>query len=469
MSRISLAVIMVAACLAAPLGWADEVVWKELELEASKRYEQRDYDRALLAADEALRVARSSLGPKDPRVAETHELLADIYLAQANFGKAEESCLGALEIRQQPGSDEAATEKSLDQLAALYMLQSRYAQAEPLYERLLEIRQAHLGSNHPIVAETLVMLANAQIHQKRYPQAKPLQEVAIKHLKAALGPNNPVIANTEVMLAKSYAAESQYPEAESLYRDAVAIREQAHGSAHPIVAQTLRELVDLYVRDGQVGRAVGLQQRLLAIREKSLGPKHAAVSEVLASLAELYTLQGDTERAQEATDRAIKIEQSSMGEGHPYIERTNMKLAHVYEMQGKTEKAEELVPPPKVASKAFKVKEEPPKEDEVLGSQLQHLREMARADREEPPSAEHRNFAMMAEAFNGRGEIYTALGNDAEAEALFRQALVIYDKILGQEAPGLQVVLKNYYSTLRRMGRDAEAREVESRISREEP
>jgi len=69
----------------------------------------------------------------------------------------------------------------------------------------------------------------------------------------------------------------------------------------------------------------------------------------------------------------------------------------------------------------------------------------------------------MAESFNSRGEIYASLGDYAEAESLFRQALIIYDKIIGTESQATALVLHNYANVLKNLGKEAEAKVLEER------
>ena len=59
----------------------------------------------------------------------------------------------------------------------------------------------------------------------------------------------------------------------------------------------------------------------------------------------------------------------------------------------------------------------------------------------------------------------TIQGKYAEAEPLFERALAIKEKALGTEHPDVAAVLENYASLLCKMGKDAEAEELEARAS----
>ena len=88
--------------------------WKLLEDYSISLYQQGNYDGAVVAAKEALRVAEKTVGPDHPDVA-----------------------------------------TSLNNLGKLYGVQGQYAQAETLYKRALTIREKALSSDHPAMAVCL--------------------------------------------------------------------------------------------------------------------------------------------------------------------------------------------------------------------------------------------------------------------------------------------------------------------------
>ncbi len=63
------------------------------------------------------------------------------------------------------------------------------------------------------------------------------------------------------------------------------------------------------------------------------------------------------------------------------------------------------------------------------------------------------------------GSIYGKLGRFAEAEPLYKRALVIAEKGLGPEHPRVATSLENYAALLRKTNRVAEAVEMEARAS----
>ena len=65
------------------------------------------------------------------------------------------------------GSDHPTVAAALNNLAELYVAQGRYAKAEPLHKRSLTIREKALGPGHPDVGASLNNLAALYVAQGR--------------------------------------------------------------------------------------------------------------------------------------------------------------------------------------------------------------------------------------------------------------------------------------------------------------
>ena len=87
------------------------IEWDTLNQEVLRLYRAGQYERAIIVAQEALKVAEDNVGPNHLDVA-----------------------------------------TSLNNLAELYKTQGHYAKAEPLYKRALSIEEKALGPDHPSVA-----------------------------------------------------------------------------------------------------------------------------------------------------------------------------------------------------------------------------------------------------------------------------------------------------------------------------
>ena len=126
--------------------FAQEQLWKELQIKVSMLYRQGRYSEAAKVAEEALKVAEKTFGSDDPRVA-----------------------------------------TSLNNLGFVYKVQARYIEAEPLFKRSLKIEEGARGKDHPNVADILTNYAKLLRNTKRQKAAEELETRAKliheKHLK----------------------------------------------------------------------------------------------------------------------------------------------------------------------------------------------------------------------------------------------------------------------------------------------
>ena len=157
---ITTALIFSLPCTALVRAHGEEAKWRVLNGRALALHRQGNPARAVVVAQNALKVAQANVGPDHPALATCLNTLALIYETQGDCAKAEPLCTRALAIREKtlgPHHPDVAT--SLRILAVLNYIRGDYAKAEPLYARSLTIREKALGPFHPAVATSLNSLA----------------------------------------------------------------------------------------------------------------------------------------------------------------------------------------------------------------------------------------------------------------------------------------------------------------------
>jgi tetratricopeptide (TPR) repeat protein len=108
--------------------------------------------------------------------------------------------------------------------------------------------------------------------QKKYQGAESLYTRALAVLETALGSDNPLVAQSLNDFGLLYLALGNYSEAESRLRRSLEVREKVLGREHPDVAQSLNNVPLLTKAQGKYAEAESLYERSLAINEKSSGP-----------------------------------------------------------------------------------------------------------------------------------------------------------------------------------------------------
>jgi tetratricopeptide (TPR) repeat protein/DNA-binding XRE family transcriptional regulator len=313
---------------------------------------------------------------------------------------------------------------SLLNKTAIYLFErAQYEQAEPLSQRVLQIREQMLGSEHPDVASALDELAILYAAQDKYEQAELLYQRALRISEQTLGSEHPGVASTLNNLAELYRRQGKYEQAEPLYQRALQIWEQTLGLEHPDIAALLNELAILYTEQGKYEQAETLHQQALQIWEQSLGMEHFYIAYSLSGLAAIYQEQGKYEQAESFYQRALHLWEQALGSEHPSIASFLNGLANLYREQGKYTESEPLY------QRALRIRKH------YLGSR-------------HPDTAEVlHDFAALQ---------YT-LGNVSEAESLYQHALGIREQSLGPQHPKTMETRRRYATLLRENGRREEA------------
>jgi CHAT domain-containing protein/Tfp pilus assembly protein PilF len=288
-----------------------------------------NYSEAVVPATQALEIRRKILGENAPDVARSMINLASVYVAKADYARAEPLFRNALEIFKRTlnpqDSDFAA---SLNNLGMLYFVEGEYAQAEPLLREAMEIWKKGLGPQHASYATSLDNLAGLYHKEGDDRRAEPLLREALEIRKKIPGTHDRDLATSLSKLAQIYQALGDYKQAESQLREALAIRKNALGPKHPDYAASLSNLARLYHAQGDYPRAEPLLLESVEILKNASGPQHPDYATGLDNLGLLYQAQGDFARAEPLFRDALEIRKKALGPRHPDYARSLGNLAN---------------------------------------------------------------------------------------------------------------------------------------------
>jgi CHAT domain-containing protein/tetratricopeptide (TPR) repeat protein len=401
-----------------------EAEWQKLSQEATALSNQRSYEQATQRATQALRVAKSTLGPEHPNVAKILSQLAGLYQTQHQYAQAElfyTRWLAIVEKAFGPDHPEVAT--ALTIFTHLYDEQGMYAQAESVTKRSLRIREKTFGPNHPMVAASLNNLATLYKEQGQFEQAEPLYKRALAIQEKAFGPNDQNLAAGLSNLANLYRDQGKFALAEPLYIRSLAIQEKTFGPDHPDVSKVLNGLAELHKLQGKFALADPLYRRALAIAEKALGADHPDVATILTNYAEVYKFQGQYGQAESLYKRSLAIYEKALGWDHPHVGTSLNNLANLYSSLGQTAQAESL-----------------------------YKRALAIDEKVRGP-----NHPRVATNISNLALLYAKQGQYARAEPLFKRALAIKEKAFGLDHPGAALILDNLAVLYSSQGQYAQA------------
>lgn len=206
---------------------------------------------------------------------------------------AEQFCLAAIKRAEESRENYARLAASLNTLGLIYGDEMNYPEAEKAYQRALQIREQHLGSNDPAVATSLVNLGEVYENQGDYAKAEPLYKRALTIRQATLSWDSGKLASARTKLAGVYLHQAQCSDAVDLSSQSLAIKERVGGTDNPLLTVDLTIAGNCDLLLGNYSEAELAFRRALEINKKvSKGGKSSYVGADLGNLAIAALMQG---------------------------------------------------------------------------------------------------------------------------------------------------------------------------------
>jgi tetratricopeptide (TPR) repeat protein len=220
-------------------------------------------------------IKEAALGPEHPALAPTLHNLAFTCRRQARYDEADDLYRRATEILEKArGPMSADLAPVLEGHAASNEESGKYEAAEALYRRALSIREGKPAPDKAL-ATLLNNLALLLWKAGKPEEAERLSLRSIEVFEALLGLDHPLVADCLFDLASHYEENGRYQEAETCYRRAVAIQEtrlpglQVSSESQVVIpgeyltlAQTLLALARVCERVSKRGEAKRIRARI---------------------------------------------------------------------------------------------------------------------------------------------------------------------------------------------------------------
>jgi tetratricopeptide (TPR) repeat protein len=373
----------------------------------------RERDRASQAAETATRVSEflvSLFQVSDPGESRGNAVTArEILDAGAErIGK---------ELMEQP----LIRARLLDTMGNVYRSLGLYDRAEPLLREGLEVREAELGSEHPDVAVSLTSMAALRRFQGRAKEGSRDAERAIGILGGAGAGEQIQAAWAHYYLGLNEIELGREDRAQGELKRALTLFERHLGRMSVPVAWCLNDLGNVYYSVGDLRNAQIVVEQSLTIKERLYDTPHPDVAVALNQIGYLYSKGGDYSRAKPLLEKAIAMSEATYGREHPVTANILQSLGELLLRTGDRTAARDLL------HRALRIQE-------------------AKLD----PG--HYELALTRCSL---AAIAAAEGNFDQADALYRQAVPVFDRRgLSQEAA---IALEEYAGYLNHRGRRAEA------------
>jgi tetratricopeptide (TPR) repeat protein len=330
-------ILLALICL---LPAAGQTGWEQDQSAGKAMFEQRRFEEAEHLFRQAL-VKAHEFGREDPRFATSLKDLAGLYRVQGRFAEAEPLLRLAIEVMERDGREHPELAADLELLARIYLAQMKLSEAELTFKRELALLERKHGAEALEIVPALNSLARViQIVTKRAGEARDLLLRVIAIREAKQGPEHPDVALDLIRLGRLCAVLKEFGDAEAAYRRALAIQEKAFGPDHLTLAGTLDALGGLFRDQERWSDAEPFFRRSLALRQGAYGPLHAEVGPALDNLAGVLFRQKRFAEAEPLYDRALFVWTAALGEQHPLVAGAHDFMAMTLAFQGKYAAAE---------------------------------------------------------------------------------------------------------------------------------
>jgi tetratricopeptide (TPR) repeat protein/CHAT domain-containing protein len=252
-----------------------------------------------------------------------------------------------LELRRAAlGDEHPDSRRALNQLTAVAeALRNRrdYAAAEPLLQEIADLNAAMMGADSPAHAQSVNNLGALYFAMGRWTDAGRCYEQALDISRRARGPDHPDVARALLNLAVLKQVVGEYGPAESQFKHALEILRGALGEDDPAVATGLVNLAELYAATDRYAAAESVFRQALQIRRAAFGDVSSEVASVEGRLASVVHVRGDDQQAVALLRHALAAESVASGADHPAVVEHRDQLIRLLEATGDRSGAETLL------------------------------------------------------------------------------------------------------------------------------
>jgi tetratricopeptide (TPR) repeat protein len=383
----------------------------------------------------AIKEAESE-GVQDPWLGKINYELGRLYSTTGykNHGKAEGHFLAALHMWEQshePDTDEIANclndlGRSLDSPARQKGAERPYSRAIGIFEKLNE------SSNVAVVVNNL---ASTYCAQDKFAEAEKSVKEGLEFIEQSKKADDKTVASLVDTLVAIHLLQNRIEEAEAAYRRLQSLGEAGKDYANRLGGAWSR--AKFLYEAKRYPEAERLLKSELALLKKQSALTTLAAANAFDRLADVHYRQQHFKEAETDKEQSIEIAKKVLGPDIP-TDGAQAELAVIQYAQGNA-RAESLFQESLGSMKKRRAEMKSPEDQQILGKQIADCLEL------------------LAELYGGEGK-------NEQSASLYKEALDVREKDIGQDDPGTIATTNAYIGVLRKLKRDAEAHELEARL-----
>ena len=252
--------------------------------------------------------------------------LGTVYLAQAEYERAEQLLRQAIQLQESRGMGNSAEVATLYlELGRVQIGYARLEDARESLERARELEASQRGEQSLEVAVVLAELARLEAQRGDYAATEKLRRDVLALRSARLGRDHPEVARAMRDLGVVLDQQGLRVEAEAAYREALDSYRRM-GGQQAEEAAVLNNLAGLLSFAGDFDRAAATHQEALELRIRLLGPRKPHTARSLHNLGWVEQLRGRPVEARKKLGLALEIREEIYGKDHPEALKTAMLL-----------------------------------------------------------------------------------------------------------------------------------------------
>lgn len=221
------------------------------------------------------------------------EKMALVKAAMGNYESALDAQQEALRLKQQIfGLESREVGSALHSLGKLFLALGKLEDAEPAISEALDIENRGAGQESRSAADIMCTLAELYLRQERLQEAEDLAEGALRIGRALYGRTHLFTVPALRTLAGCLIRNGRDDSCIAVLDELLVILTREYGGTHKEVASELKRLALTHMRLKHWKTAKGLLDRVRTVEEALHGPNSEPVLDVIRTQAEMYLLNG---------------------------------------------------------------------------------------------------------------------------------------------------------------------------------